>query len=190
VTGAPSPDVSLGFRAAVLEDFSLLPQWGFAVVEARETLVMYEGKGFSIDVRHDTPGHDIDVDIGELLDPDVHCLLSEIVRTYGGDLSEWVMASTPERVRRGVLSAVRAFCRYGMPMIAEGLGEFARRAEGIRRYANWFSDYRVEERFRKADSAWRARDFSELVRVYAELSDSGMTALDVGRLEYARRRAK
>jgi hypothetical protein len=196
---APGPDrYRLGFADAVSDAFGFLLGRGFQLVELSETFAPYEAARRFVQVSHGRGSYELGVEIGRWTELDgvpheqlfslrdvVSLTTDPAAIGFGG-----TSATTAETVRKFITRLAAWTQEYASPLISDGEDLFqALRA----RNSAWFDAEQDAQRARllrsRADEAWRARDFANVVNAYTEL-DRELTTVELrpserGRLAYA-----
>jgi len=195
----PGPDRHhLGFADAVSEAFGFLLGRGFRLVELSDTFARYETNRRFVRVFHGRGSYELGVEIGRWIEidgtlheqffplRDVVSLTTDLDTIGFGGTS----ATTEESVRKFITRLAAWTEQYGLELAANGDGLFDQLSQ--RNAARGAADRDVQ-RARllraRADEAWRAQDFANVVNAYgeidSELASVTLSASERAKLNYA-----
>jgi hypothetical protein len=189
----PSPErARLGFEQAVLSGFKSLEDFGLRPVEREITLVRYESSDVFVNVYHGRTSFELGVEIGLLREPDGDKLNITDIITWAGvaedeGFGQHVMfqVSSPEGVSEFVPKLARLVCAYGIPFLKGDATAYQQAREMRARVAaGYVKDIGLRGLRRKAEAAWRAKDYAQVVEIYGPIYCE-LSEVEAKKLAYA-----
>ncbi len=201
----PGPDRwKLGFKEAVLENFTFLRRYGYRRVRADVTFVRYETpwykfrRRFYVNVYHARGGYDLGVEIGPVdNDQEQATLLGILIWSNAPEVKNWRIggtlwrAETRDAVQTLVPKLAELVRRFADPFL-RGDPEAIKSLRKMNKeaYAVWRSN---APKRHQATLAWEAKDFEGVAAIYEtfenELYAEEKERLAEARKELARRKA-
>jgi hypothetical protein len=194
---------SLGFAVSATREFDFLLALGFRVTEITDTLVRYDGPRRFVRVFHGRSSYEAGVQIGrrvniEGVDAEQAFPLRSVIKLRS-DPSQLgyvgTTARTAELLHRFIHQLAAWTQEFALPLLDDGDELFDRLSALNAAEFNAENDVqRTTMLRRRADEAWRRRNFDVVLQAYeeidAELSTVELKASERGRLSYARRMLK
>jgi hypothetical protein len=188
----PGPErAKLGFMQSVLANFSFLLDLGFRPVQEEVTFVRYESPTVFVNIYHGRSSFELGVEVGGLGEPLEAISLYDIISWAGAldaeGFGQHVMfqVSSEEGVQQFVPRLASLVQRYGMPFLQ---GNYTAYTEVLEARSHAAADYEKQVQLldlrRRAESAWEAKNFAEVVELYGSMKPN-MTTVEVKRLDYA-----
>ncbi len=188
----PSPErIKLGFMESVLANFRFLHDLGFGPVQEEVTFVRYESPSVFVNIYHGRSSFELGVEVGRLEEPREAITLYDIISWAGAlnaeGFGQHVMfqVSSPKGVQQFVSKLASLVQQYGMPFLQ---GNYTAYKEVLEARSHAAADYEKQVQLldlrRRAEAAWEAKNFAEVVQLYSSMKPH-MTTLEVKRLDYA-----
>jgi len=203
-TDIPGFEVSgrsaLDFEGAVARHFAFLQDRGYAVVRSGSTFVRYERTPLFVNVFHGRGSFELGVEVGRstvLYGETVERSfpIGYLATVIGGEARETYRsrtATTSAQVDRFVAELGHWLEAYGERVLEGDEATFVALGEAVAIESTRQMDMmRATELRRRAEEAWRSRDYATVVQAYDEM-DRELTTVDLrtfedGRLAYARK---
>lgn len=184
----------LGFAEAVLDHFGFLTEgYGFSCITREPTYVRYESPTVFVSVYHERASYEVGIEVGLLPTPGAPARmasLAELTEYFGVDPSELMRCqyTTFAGVEK-YISQLSEFLRGHGRQVLEGnptafecmYGIGSRLAEEHRR------DMELARARTKAASAWRSKDYAEVVKSFEPLREY-LSPVELAKLEYSKHR--
>lgn len=177
---------ALGFCEIARAAFDFLrTEYHFRLVTAEHTFLRYESGAVFVNVYHGRLSYELRFEIGLLRAPESKYTPEEFAVLYNVPGSVYFQASTPDRVRRFTPELADLLRRHGGMLLAGNAAEFGRLQEVSRRLsASTTRGYFLGDMRRKADKAWKQRDYPALVEALTAIG-SDRRPSEERKLEYA-----
>jgi len=190
-------DRDLGFVEAVADAFSfLVDRYGFEMKTPAPTLVEFGSPAVLLRVYHGRQSYEINVELNlqtEWKQGVAPFTISDVLRVGGAshELPNGVIqASTRTAVRSGVQRLSDLLRKYGLDAIAGNPFAYRRLATERSRAAVAEAEaLRLRDLRRKAETAWRNRDFRTVEQAYSQMEEA-LTPAEKKKLEYVRRQPR
>ena len=184
------------FVAEVLSSFGfLISDYGFRCVTATPTHVRYESKHVFVNVYRDPVSFEIEVEIGRrhlIRAAERGFTLGEIMDSLSAREKEgytFIQASTSERVRKFVPIMAEWTKRYASETLSGSRSSFLRALVSRERRADHeWEQMELSTVRARADRAWHRKDYRQIVELYSAVAPGDLTASEVKKLEYAKKR--
>jgi hypothetical protein len=183
----------LGFKEAVLDNFSFLSSYGFKVVEENVTFVRFESSAVFVDVYHGRASFEIGVHIGLLGDRNGYVSLSDIIAWAGAERAEgfgqhvMFQVSTREGVQEFVPKVSELVNKYAAPFLMGKANAYqAAHAIASRRGGEYAKQVNLSPVRARAETAWHSKNYPQVVELYGSMRDD-LTKVEAARLIYAER---
>jgi hypothetical protein len=181
----------LGFKDVVLFNFKFLGEFGLRPVDEKVTLVRYESSGIFVNVYHGRASFELGVEIGRLREPEARLSIFDVVRWAGAEKAEgfgqhvMFQVSSREGVQEFVPKLAALVKKYATPFLQGDEDAYRTALESrAKRYADEVKEGNLRALRSKADAAWQAKDYVQVVALYGPLRD-GLTEVDAKKLAYA-----
>lgn len=176
------------FKETVLLAFTFLVEpYSFDCTQANETAVQYDSDFLSIAVCYDPYSAEVSLTFSRPRHDECPYSLAELMELYGAEF-EWggtfAQASTPQALQKVLHTFATALIHCGAALL-NGDQETFKLLDGKRRQS--LVRATMDEARRNADTAWRERDYPELVRILKPIQ-AQLSLHEAGRLEYALKR--
>jgi hypothetical protein len=178
----------LRFAEAVKNQFSFLETMGFRCTCSEATFVRFESADIGINIYHGRRSFEIGLEMESASSATDAYSFSQILRLVDckeGDQYRNYATHTAEGVVEGVrqLAELLQRCIAGGVLIDDELFSRLRqqKKELVRNYA---LETKLFQARRKAEVAWRQKDYSTVVKLLKPFS-AGLTAVEVRKLEFA-----
>jgi hypothetical protein len=192
----PNPErAKLEFREAVLSSFKFLNNVGFRPVKEEMTFVRYESPDVFVNVYHGRASFELGVEIGRLKAPNHKLTLHDIIAWAGAEKAEgsgqhvMFQVSSREGIQEFVPKLAALVEKHAAPFLQGDAAAFdsalAIQSERGKKYAK---DVNLGQVRRKADAAWQAKDYAQVVDLYGPVR-SDLTELEAKKLAYAEQQA-
>lgn len=191
---------ALGFEAAVGRYFAFLEDWGYEVAKAGSTFVRFERTPLFVNVFHGRGSYELGAEVGRTTvrhgEPVEQSFpIGYLATVIGGTAQEAYRtrtATTAAQVDRFVAELGQWLEAYGEQALEGDEATFEALSEAVAKESTRQMDtMRATELRRRADEAWRARDYATVVQAYDEIDRELITvslrAFEEGRLVYARK---
>jgi|SRR5580704_8832394 hypothetical protein len=188
----PSPErTKLSFKDAVLSSFKFLSRFGLRPVEEKTTFVRYESAEVFVNVYHGRASFELGVEMGRSTDPNVKVTLNDLLAWAGAEKVEgfgrhvMFQVSSPEGVKEFVPKLAGLLEKYGVPFL-RGEDNAYRAVEEIKSRAavEYKKQVRLRDLRRKAEIAWRAKDYAYVVELYSPVHEA-LTEVEARKLAYS-----
>jgi hypothetical protein len=188
----PNPErAELGFKEAVLSSFKFLNDAGLRPVQQEMTFVRYESPEVFLNVYHGRASFELGVEIGRLKETNIKLTLYDIVAWAGAEKAQGFGQHVTFQVssRKGVQEFVPKLAA----LVKKHATSFLRadgaafdsaseiQSERARDYAKGVNLSQVR---RKAEAAWHAKDYAQVVDLYSPVRDD-LTEVEAKKLTYA-----
>jgi hypothetical protein len=188
----PTPErAQLGFNDAVLSSFKFLGDLGLRQVEERVTLVRYESSEVFLNVYHGRASYELGVEIGRLGEPDKRLSIFDVVRWAGAEKAEgfgqhvMFQVSSREGVREFVPKLAALVKKYAIPLLRGDEDAYHTALESrAKRYAEEVKEGGLGVVRSKADAAWQAKDYAQVIELYSPVRQD-LTEVEAKKLAYA-----
>lgn len=178
----------LRFAEEVKDRFSFLEALGFRRTCSEATLVRFESPSIGINVFHGRRSFEIGLEIQSTQLPTESYSIPEIVRIFDkeqGVQYKYYATHTAQGVSEGVRQLAKLFQRC----VAAGLlndTQFFSRLEQQKKelVAKYALEVQLRQARRESEIGWRKKDYAAVVKALKPLR-AGLTATEVGKLEYA-----
>ena len=188
----PGPErTQLGFKAEVLSSFRFLANFGLRPVEEKVTLVRYESSEVFVNVFHGRASYELGVEIGRLKDQDAKLSIFDIVRWAGAEKGEgfgqhvMFQVSSREGVREFVPKLAALVRKHAVPLLRGDEDAYCTALESrAKRYADEVKEGDLRVVRSKADAAWQAKDYAQVVELYGPVREE-LTEVEAKKLAYA-----
>lgn len=188
----PSPErAKLGFKDAVLSSFKFLGEFGFRPVEEKTTFVRYESSQVFVNIYHGRTSFEMGVELGRLKEPEKKLHIFSIVYWAGAEKAEGLgkhvmfQVGTYEGVQEFVPKLAALVQKYGVPLLRhdEDAYRSALEFQG-RRFAEEIKQGNLRVVRGKAEAAWQAKDYAQVVELYNPIRDD-LTEVEARKLAHA-----
>jgi hypothetical protein len=191
----PSPQrARLGFREAALSSFVFLKDMGFRLVECKTTFVRYESSEVFVNIYHGRASFELGVEIGSINEPSEKFTLQDIITWAGAEKAEgfgqhvMFQVSSRNGVNEFVPKLAHLVARYGAAFLkADASAYHSVRESRLRSAAEFEKNINLKNARRRADVAWHAKDYVQVVKLYSSLRQE-LSKVETKRLAYAERR--
>lgn len=189
----PGPErARLGFKDTVLASFKFLSDLGLHLVEEKPTFVRYESSDVFVNVYHGRASFELGVEIGRLKQPDEAKLtIYDIVAWAGAEKAEgfgqhvMFQVSSSEGVQEFVSKLALLVKKYGTPFLKGDATAYQAALEArSRAAADYVKQMNLRDVHRKAEAAWQAKDYGQVVELYGPLRKD-LTEVEAKKLAYA-----
>lgn len=186
------PDrAKLGFKEAALSAFDFLRQYGFTSTQANATFVRYESPSVFVNAYHGRGSYELGIEIGRLDDPDRNLAIANVVDWAGAFEAEgfgkhvMFQVATREGVQKFVVKLADLVKKYAVPLLRNEANAW-NEALGlqVRRAAEYEKDIKLRQIREKAEKAWHAKDYAQVVELYGPVRKD-LTKVDAKKLAYA-----
>jgi len=182
---------SFHFRARCREAFRFLEEtFGFQGEAHEDQLVRYRKGGVLVDVRFDLErSYELETEfsLADQLEPAFS--LAEVLLLHEGAMPHAVQVTSDAALRRCLDTMARQVREHAISLLTGDPAEFARLSEQRRRVFKQKQDLQQrEDAVRAAQSAWRDKDYSTVVRLL-EPVEARLTPSETNILHLARKRA-
>lgn len=189
----PNPErAELGFKEAVLSSFKFLNDAGLRPVQQEMTFVRYESPEVFVNVYHGRASFELGVEIGRLKEPNNKLTLYDIVAWAGADRAEGFgqhvtfQVSSREGVQEFVPKLAALVKKHAVLFLRADGAAFDSaseiRSERAKEYAKGVN---LSQMRRKAEAAWQAKDYAQVVDLYGPARDD-LTEVEAKKLSYAK----
>lgn len=188
----PGPErAQLGFKDAVLANFKFLSDLGLRPVDEKVTLVRYESAGVFVNVYHGRASFELGVEIGRLKESEGRLSIFDVVRWAGAEKAEGLgqhvmfQVSSREGVQEFVPKLAALVEKYAIPFL-QGNKDLYRAAleSRAKRYADEVKEGNLRVVRSRADVAWQAKDYAQVVELYGPIRED-LNEVEVKKLAYA-----
>ena len=183
----------IGFKDAVLSNFKFLSDFGLRGVEEKVTLVRYESSDVFLNVYHGRASYELGVEIGRLREPDTRVSIFDVLRCAGAEKAEGFrqhvvfQVSSKEAVREFVPKLAALVKKYAIPLLRGDEDAYRIALESrAKRYAKEVKEGNLRIVRSKADAAWQAKDYAQVVELYRPVRVD-LTEAEAKKLAYAER---
>jgi len=179
----------LRFADEVKVHFAFLEPLGFCCTHSETTLVRFESSKLAINIYHGLQSYEISLEIEcpQTLDTYSYGALLRLVDSEQAKQYRDYATHTVEGVAEGVRQLAERFRKCVDVGILNDSKLFSRlklqRAEWARSYA---LETQLEQARKKAESAWREKDFEKVVQAFAPLQEH-LNSSDLKKFEYAKK---
>ena len=186
----------LSFTQEVLTDFNfLIKEYGFRCVKTELTFVRYESEHVFVNVYHGRSSYELGVEIGRLSkypEQEESFAIGEIMELLGVRENEgftFYQASTAERVKKFLPKLAQYVEKFAGEAL-QGNEVFFKQLRELQSQIsdNYLKSIKVSRIKQKAEIAWHAKNYSEVIKLYGEIK-AELTPSENKRLEYAERKA-
>jgi hypothetical protein len=191
----PNPErAKLQFKEAVLSSFKFLDDIGLRPIKQEMTFVRYESPEVFVNVYHGRASFELGVEIGRLKESNNKLTLFDIVAWAGAEKAEgfgqhvMFQVSSREGVQEFVPKLAALVKKYAAPFL-RGEGAAFNSALEIQsdRWKEYTKDVNLSQMRRKADAAWHAKDYAQVVDLYGPVRGD-LTEVEAKKLAYAEQR--
>jgi hypothetical protein len=188
----PEPErAQLGFKDAVLSNFKFLDDFGLRPIEEKVTLVRYESSEVFVNVYHGRASYELGVEIGRLKEPEAKLSIFDVVRWAGAEQAEgfgkhvMFQVSSRQGVEEFVPKLAVLVKKHAIPLL-RGDEKAYRSALELRakQYADEVKQGNLSVVRGKAEEAWHAKDYAQVVELYGPVRDE-LTEVEAKKLAYA-----
>jgi hypothetical protein len=188
----PGPErAQFGFKEAVLANFKFLSDFGLRPVDEKVTLVRYESAGVFVSVYHGRASFELGVEVGKLKEPESRLSVFDLVRWAGAEKSEgfgqhvMFQVSSREDVQEFVPKLAALVKKYAVPFLRGDEDAYRTALESrAKRYAEEVKEGNFRVVRSKADAAWKAKDYAQVVELYGPVRQD-LTEVEAKKLAYA-----
>ena len=188
----PGPErAQLGFKDTVLANFKFLGDFGLRPVDEKVTLVRYESAGVFLNVYHGRASFELGVEIGRFKEPETRLSVFDVVRWAGAEKAEGFgqhvlfQVSSREGVQEFVPKLALLVKKYATPFLRGSEDAYRTALESrAKRYADEVRESNLRVVRSKADAAWQAKDYAQVVELYGPVRED-LTEVEVKKLAYA-----
>ena len=192
LTKEPGPKrAALEFRETTLSSFRFLEAMGFRPVEEKVTFVRYESSEIFVNVYHGQASYELGLEIGRLDEPQTKLYLEDVVAWAGAEKAEGFGQHTMFQVNSQVgvhefVPKIAALLKkYGLPLLRNDKEAFAAaKALQSSRAKALTKEFNMRGVRTKAEAAWRAKDYAQVVELYDPVRDD-LTNVEAKKLAYA-----
>lgn len=178
----------LRFADEVTDRFAFLDGQGFRRVHAEDTLVRFESRRLTISIYHGRQSYEIGLEVESPASPDDRYSFSELLRLVDQERAQRYRSFAAHNVQ-GVSDGVRQLAENFRKCLASGIlddnrlfSRLKQQREALNR--DYAKDVELQQARRKADDAWRQKDYSLVVKNLKPLRDS-LSPSEVAKLEFA-----
>lgn len=188
----PGPErAQLGFNGAVLSHFKFLCDLGFLPVEEEVTFVRYESSTVFVNAYHGRTSYELGVEIGRLKEPKTKLSIFDVIRWAGAEKAEgfgqhvMFQVSSREGVQQFVAKLAVLVKKYAVPLLRADDDAYRTALEfRAKRYADEVKEGNLRVVRTKADAAWQAKDYGQVVELYNAVRED-LTEVETKKLSYA-----
>jgi hypothetical protein len=191
----PGPGrVLLGFQNAVLSNFRFLENFGLRTVQENVTFVRYESSEIFVNVYHGRASYELGVGIGRLKGPNADkekLSIDGIVDWAGAYKAEgfgqhvMFQVGTREGVGEFVPKLASLVKKYAIPLLRNDANAWGAALElQAHRWAEYVKETNLKSVRNKAEEAWHAKDYAQLVDLYGPIRGE-LTQVEAKKLAYA-----
>lgn len=188
----PNPErAELGFKEAVLSSFKFLNDAGLRSVQQEMTFVRYESPEVFVNVYHGRASFELGVEIGRLKEPNSKLSLYDIVAWAGAEKAEGLgqhvsfQVSSREGVQEFVPKMAALVEKHAAPFLRGDAAAFDSALEiQSERAKNYAKGVNLSHVRRKAEAAWQAKDYAQVVDLYGPVRDD-LSGVEAKKLAYA-----
>jgi len=188
----PSPErAKLGFKDAVLSSFKFLGEFGLRPIEEKVTFVRYESSEVFLNVYHGRASFEMGVELGRLKDPEKELHIFTIVYWAGAEKAEgfgqhvMFQIGTLEGVQEFVPKLAVLVKKYAVPLLRGDEDSYRSALEfQARRFADEIKQGNSRVIRGKAEAAWHAKDYAQIVELYGPVRDD-LNEVEAKKLAYA-----
>jgi len=181
----------LGFKDAVLSNFKFLCDFGLRPVEEKVTLVRYESAVVFVNIYHGRASHELGVEIGRLKEPEAKVSIFDVVRWVGVEKAEgfgkhvMFQVSSREGVEEFVPKLAALVKKHATPLLRGDEDAYRTALESrAKRYADEVKEGNLSVLRNKADAAWHAKDYAQVVELYGPVRED-LNEVEAKKLAYA-----
>jgi hypothetical protein len=181
----------LGFNDAVLSHFKFLCDFGFLPVKEEVTFVRYESSAVFVNAYHGRASYELGVDIGRLKEPETKLSIFDVVRWAGAEKAEgfgqhvMFQVSSREGVQEFVAKLAALVKKYAVPLLRADEDAYRTALESrAKRHADEVKEGNLRVVRTKADAAWQAKDYGQVVELYSAVRED-LTEVEAKKLAYA-----
>jgi hypothetical protein len=181
----------LGFKDAVLSNFRFLEDFGLRPIEEKVTLVRYESSEVFVNLYHGRASYELGVEIGRPKEPEAQLSIFDVVRWAGAEKAEGfgqhVMFQVSSRagVQEFVPKLAALVKKYAIPLLRGDENAYRSALElRAKQYADEVKRGNLSVARRKAEEAWHAKDYAQVVQLYVPVREE-LTEVEAKKLAYA-----
>jgi len=181
----------LGFRESVLSNFQFLQDEGLRPVDQEVTLVRYQSAEVFLNVYHGRASFELGVEIGRMKEPAEKLTLYDIIAWAGAEkaegLGQHVMFQVSSRhgVQEFVPKLAALVRKYAMPLLrGDPDAYYAVTLLRSERSREFTQEIRLRGIRSKAEAAWHAKDYSQVVELYDPVRED-LTEVEAKKLDYS-----
>ena len=183
----------LGFKDAVEANFKFLASFGLRLVKEQVTLVRYESSEVFVNIYHGRSSYELGVEIGRLKEPGAKLSVFDAICWVGAEkvegLGKHVMfqVSSREGVQEFVPKLAALVKKYAIPFLSDDRDAYRAALDvQAKRYLDEVKEGNLTIVRRKADAAWHAKDYAQVIETYAPMRND-LSDVEAKRLAYAER---